>query len=106
MAAIAASAAGLTEAEARRRLAERGPVAPPATSRSTASIVRANVFTVFNAILLVLGVLALDRLAALVAPHATVVRDGAPRKVDVDDVVVGDLVRVQAGDQVVADGTL
>ncbi|MEX1358317.1 MAG: cation-transporting P-type ATPase, partial [Gaiellaceae bacterium] len=50
---------GLTEAEAQRRLAERGPVEPPATSRSTASIVRANVFTVFNAILLVMGVLTL-----------------------------------------------
>lgn len=49
---------------------------------------------------------ALDSLAALVAPKATVVRDGQPRDVPVGDVVVGDLVRVQAGDQVVADGTL
>jgi len=129
---------GLAEAEAERRLAERGPVEPPATSRSTASIVRANVFTVFNAILLVMGVLtlafaqwqdalflgiivanssigiaqelrakrALDRLAALVAPHATVVRDGEEREVEVEEVVVGDLVRLDAGDQVVADGTL
>ena len=49
---------------------------------------------------------ALDKLAALVAPRATVVRDGEPRDVPVDEVVVGDLVRVMAGDQVVADGTL
>jgi cation-transporting ATPase E len=49
---------------------------------------------------------ALDRLAALVAPHASVVRDGTPREVPVDEVVVGDLVRVMAGDQVTADGTL
>ena len=49
---------------------------------------------------------ALDKLAALVAPRATVVRDGSPREVPVDEVVVGDLVRVMAGDQVVADGTL
>jgi cation-transporting P-type ATPase E len=49
---------------------------------------------------------ALDRLAALVAPEATVVRDGADHKVPVSDVVVGDLVRLSAGDQVVADGTL
>jgi P-type E1-E2 ATPase len=129
---------GLTEAEAARRLAQRGPVEPPATSRSTASIVRANVLTVFNGILLVLGVLtlffadwrdalflaiivanssigiiqelrakhALDRLAALVAPHATVVRDGAARKVAVDEVLLDDLVRIEAGQQVVADGTL
>jgi cation-transporting P-type ATPase E len=132
------SAAGLTEAEAGRRLAERGPSTPPATSRSTASIVRANVLTPFNAILAVLGVLtlmfadwrdalflfiivansaigivqelrakrSLDRLAALVAPKATVVRDGEARDVAVEQVVRGDLVRVQAGDQVVADGAL
>jgi P-type E1-E2 ATPase len=130
--------AGLTEAEAERRLAERGPPEPPATSRSTASIVRANVFTVFNAILLAMGALtlafaqwqdalflaiivanssigiaqelrakrALDRLAALVAPQATVVRDGEERDVAVEEVVVGDLVRLEAGDQVVADGAL
>jgi cation-transporting ATPase E len=130
--------AGLTEEEAQRRLAERGPVEPPASSRSTASIVRANVFTVFNGILLALGLVtlvfgawqdalfltilvanssigiaqelrakrALDRLAALVAPRATVVRDGRPREVPVDQVVPGDLVRVKAGDQLVADGTL
>jgi cation-transporting P-type ATPase E len=129
---------GLTRAEAERRLAERGPIEPPATSRSTASIVRANVFTLFNAILLGLGILtlafgypqdalflgilianagigiaqelrakkALDKLAALVAPDATVVRDGQPHQVPVEGVVVGDLVRVQAGDQIVADGTL
>ena len=34
----------------------------------------------------------LDRLAALVAPKATVVRDGRPREVDVAEVVPGDLV--------------
>ena len=49
---------------------------------------------------------ALDRLAALVAPEAVVVRDGVDRSVPVDQVVVGDLVRVAAGDQIVADGTL
>ena len=131
-------AAGLTEEEAERRLAARGPIEPPPTSRSTASIVRANVFTVFNGILLVLGVLtlafadwrdalflaiivanssigivqelrakgALDRLAALVAPRATVVRDGEARVVPVEEVLPDDLVRIEAGDQVVADGTL
>jgi cation-transporting ATPase E len=129
-------AAGLTEAEARKRLAERGPSEPPQTSRSYASIVRANVLTLFNLILLVAGLLtlvfgawqdalflaillansgigilqevrakqALDRLAALVAPTATVVRDGSPRRAHVSELVPGDLVRVAAGDQVVADG--
>lgn len=112
--------------------------APPAGSRSYASIVRANVFTVFNLILLVagiatlafgewqdalfLGVLvsnsligitqevrakrALDRLESLVAPTANVVRDGEVAHLAVEDVVVGDLVRVGPGDQVVADGRL
>ena len=47
---------------------------------------------------------ALDRLAALVAPEAMVVRDGVQRRVPVEEVVVGDLVRIGAGDQVVADG--
>jgi len=127
---------GLTRAEAERRLAERGPLEPPQTSRSYASIVRANVLTVFNLILLFAGLVtlafgewqdalflvillansgigiaqevrakkALDRLAALVAPHASVVRDGDVERVDVDELLEGDLVRLQPGDQVVADG--
>ena len=49
---------------------------------------------------------ALDRLAALVAPEAVVVRDGRSRRLPVDQVVVGDLVQLAAGDQVVADGVL
>lgn len=131
-------AGGLTEAEAHRRLAMRGEVEGPATSRSWGSILRANLLTVFNITLVFFGVVtlifgdwrdalflaililnagigilqearakaSLDRLAALVAPRATVVRDGAPRQVAVHEVVEGDLVRVAAGDQVVADGRL
>ena len=127
---------GLTEAEAARRLAARGRVRPPATSRSYASIVRANTLTLFNLILasfgaltlafadwrdaLFLGVLlantsigivqevrakrTLDRLALLVAPYATVVRDGARRSVGPEALVKGDLVEVAAGDQLIADG--
>jgi P-type E1-E2 ATPase len=49
---------------------------------------------------------ALDRLAALVAPEAVVVRGRIDRRVGVDEVVVGDLVRLAAGDQVIADGTV
>lgn len=131
-------AAGLSREEAARRLAERGPLEAPATSRSYGSIVRANVFTVFNLILAVFGALtlvfadwrdalflgilvansaigitqevrakrALDRLAALVAPTATVIRAGEASRLGVASVVVGDLVRVEAGDQLVADGRL
>jgi cation-transporting P-type ATPase E len=136
--AVAHQRGGLSDAEARRRLVARPSSRRRDSSRSYASIVRANVFTVFNLILLVAGVAtllfgewqdalflgvlvsnsgigivqevrakrALDRLAALVAPTATVVRDGAERSVPAEDVVVGDLVRLAAGDQVVADGTL
>ena len=49
---------------------------------------------------------ALDRLAALVAPTATVVRDGRGRELPVEEVLVGDVVRLAPGDQVVADGEL
>jgi hypothetical protein len=56
-------AQGLSEQEAALRLAERPPFEPPASSRSYTSIVRANVFTVFN-----LGILELR--APRVAPNA------------------------------------
>jgi cation-transporting P-type ATPase E len=128
---------GLTAAEAGRRLAVR-PAESQGSSRSYASILRANLLTVFNLILLVagtatlvfgewqdalfLGVLAanstigiaqevrakraLDRLAALVAPTATVVRDGAEHEVRAEEVVDGDYVLLKPGDQVVADGVV
>src|SRR5437868_8918203 len=135
--ATTAAAAGLTQQEAERKLAAR-PSAPDGSSRSYTSIVAANVFTIFNLILLVAGVATLafgqaqdalflavlvgnsgigiaqevrakrtlDRLAALVAPTATVVRDGEPRRVAVEEVVEDDVVLLEAGDQVVADGIL
>jgi cation-transporting ATPase E/undecaprenyl-diphosphatase len=135
---VAEQPPGLSRVEAARRLAESGRRSVPRSSRSYASIVRANVFTVFNLILgvagaatlvfgewqdaLFLGVLvanatigtaqevrakrALDRLSAFIAPHATVVRDGEPSQVPVEEVVLDDLVRVGPGDQVVADGSL
>jgi cation-transporting P-type ATPase E len=129
---------GLTETEATRRLDARGKPPRQRSSRSYASIIRANTLNIPNGILFVFGVLtitfaswkdalflgilvsnvvigsfqeirskrALDRLAALVAPDAVVVRDGADRRVAVEEVVVGDAVRLAAGDQVVADGTV
>ena len=48
----------------------------------------------------------LDRLAVLVAPRARVVRDGEVRDVPGGEVVAGDLIRLEPGDQVVADGRL
>ena len=52
-------AAGLSSAEAARRRAERPPDEGPGTSRSWASILRANVFTVFNLVLVAAGVVTL-----------------------------------------------
>ena len=129
---------GLSESEAAARLTAQGEPSEPAASRSTSAIVRANLVTPFNAILLGLGLLTLvfgdwrdalflaiivtntgigiwqelrakrklDELAALVAPHAQVVRDGEPRSLHVSEIVVGDLIRLAPGDQVVADGSL
>jgi cation-transporting ATPase E len=127
----------LSSAEAARRLAQLGPLESP-TSRSTASIVVANVVTLFNAIIgvffiliLSLGLFAdaifgliaivnsaigirqelkaketLDQLALLVAPRAKAIRDGRVVELRADEVVPGDLVRVEPGDQLVADGTV
>ena len=129
---------GLSEAEAQRLLNRRGLIARAPSSRSYTSIVLANVFTVFNLILLLFGAVALtfgdprdalflgvlvsnsaigiiqearakrvlDRLARLIAPAATVLRDGRPRKVHIEEVVPGDFVQVEAGDGIVADGQL
>ena len=49
---------------------------------------------------------ALDRLSALVAPTAEVLRDGRTRRVASGAVVPGDLVLLAPGDQLVADGRL
>ncbi len=46
----------------------------------------------------------LDELAVLVAPHARVVRDGAVVNLLAEEIVPGDTVRVEPGDQLVADG--
>ena len=46
----------------------------------------------------------LDELAVLVAPHARVVRDGAVVELIAAEVVPGDVVRIEPGDQLVADG--
>ena len=126
---------GLSSAEAAERLRQLGPPERD-PSRSVRSIVRANVLTLFNGIILVFfililsqglwadalfGVIAivnsaigirqeikaketLDDLALLVAPQAEVVRDGQRLELHADDLVPGDVVRVEPGDQLIADG--
>ncbi|MGZ5307890.1 MAG: P-type ATPase, partial [Solirubrobacterales bacterium] len=126
---------GLSQKEAKKRLRKLG--APEErSSRSAASIIAGNVFTLFNAIIgvffilvLSLGLFAdalfgliaivnsyigirqemkakdvLDSLALLVAPRARVIRDGEIVELRGDHVVPGDAVRVEPGDQLVADG--
>jgi P-type E1-E2 ATPase len=46
----------------------------------------------------------LDELAVLVAPHAKVVRDGAVVSLLAEEIVPGDVIQVEPGDQLVADG--
>ena len=126
---------GLSSAEAAKRLRKLGSPRE-SSSRSTASIVAGNVFTLFNAIIgffgiliLSLGLLAdaaflgiaivnsyigirqelkakrtLEELAVLVAPHAKVMRDGQVVSLAAEEVVPGDVVAVEPGDQLVADG--
>jgi magnesium-transporting ATPase (P-type) len=46
----------------------------------------------------------LDNLALMVAPKAKAIRDGQPTELLADEVVPGDWIRVEPGDQLVADG--
>lgn len=46
----------------------------------------------------------LDKLAVLVAPHATVIRDGAEVSLLAEEIVPGDVIAIEPGDQLVADG--
>jgi cation-transporting ATPase E len=48
----------------------------------------------------------LDRIALLTRPTATVLRGGVARPLRTEDLVVGDLIELAAGDQVVLDGRL
>ena len=48
----------------------------------------------------------LDRLAVVTAPQARVVRDGEPRLVRPEDVVMDDVLELSAGDQLVVDGVM
>ncbi len=46
----------------------------------------------------------LDKIALLTRPQATVIRDGIEKTVDPSEIVLGDLIVVKAGDQIVVDG--
>ena len=48
----------------------------------------------------------LDRIALLTRPQATVIRDGREQRIDPAEIVVGDTLVVQPGDQILVDGPL
>ena len=130
---------GMTSAEVEQSRQEFGDnKLPSTTSRSMWAILRANVFTLFNLIVLacftllavlgrwqdaifgfaaiansVIGVWQeysakrqLDNLRVLHAPHAHVLRDGEVFDLDREDLVLGDIIQVRAGDQVPADAVV
>ena len=127
---------GLSSAEVAQRVRDgRTNEFRTRTSRSAGQILRANVFTILNAIITTALVLtlvfghwadalfgfvlvlntatgtlaeirakrALDRLSVLDAPVAHVVRDGHESDVEVGAIVLDDVLRLRAGEQVPAD---
>ncbi len=48
----------------------------------------------------------LDRIALLTRPQAVAIREGQERLIDPGDIVVGDLLVVRPGDQIVVDGSV
>jgi cation-transporting ATPase E len=131
--------AGLTSAEVTKRIAAgQTNAVKERTSRSITDILRANVFTRFNALMSVLAVAVLvvgspldalfglvmvinsaigiiqelhakrtlDKLAIMSAPMAHVMRDGQLKQLPIADVVLDDVLRLGAGDQVPADASL
>lgn len=128
---------GLSDAAvARQTQAGRTNTTDDQTSRSVSSILRANILTRFNAIVLVLTIVVvvvgslvdalfggvavinsaigifqelrakrtLDRLAILHAPVAHVVRNSKVRQVQLNEIVLNDVLKLQTGDQVPVDG--
>jgi cation-transporting ATPase E len=135
---INTSLSGLTEAEVNQRRSQGlGNKVPPPTGRTYAQIVRENIFTFINMVILTLaialvlfgrggdalvslGVISanvlvsvvqeirakrtLDHIALLTRPTAQVVREGLPRNVPPEELVVGDVLQANPGDQIVLDG--
>jgi cation-transporting ATPase E len=131
---------GLSEAEAvARRSQGLGNDVKFRTSRPYKQILFENVFTFFNIVLFILGLLLvllgkpteafittgvvftnvivatiqevrakrkLDHIALLTRPKAKVVREGVERAVDPAEIVLGDVLVVEPGDQVVVDGAI
>jgi cation-transporting P-type ATPase E len=48
----------------------------------------------------------LDKIALITRPHASVIREGREREIDPSKIVVGDVLVVRPGDQIVVDGSI
>jgi Mg2+-importing ATPase len=138
--ALGSSGAGLSEALARQRLAQRGP--HPASPRAQASAARLLLAQVRSPIVILLIVAALlslilgqtadaliilaiivasgmlgfwqeyraaiavEHLLGLIKIKATVLRDGLPREIALDEVVDGDIALLDAGTAIPGDGII
>jgi cation-transporting ATPase E len=130
---------GLTAAEVSERVA-RGEVnnVPDAPSRTISEIIRANLFTKFNALIgslfaivmatgeykdglfggvivanTLIGIIqelrakrTLDQLTVVNAPKVTAIRDGVANHLAVNALVLGDVMDLLPGQQIVADSTV
>lgn len=130
---------GLSAAEVAERVA-RGEIndVPDAPSRTISEIIRANLFTRFNALIgalfaivmacgayrdglfggvivanTLIGIIqelrakrTLDKLTVINAPKVTAIRDGKPEHMAVNALVLGDVLDLLPGQQVVADSTV
>jgi cation-transporting ATPase E len=128
---------GLTSKEVKQRVKE-GKVnrIPKAPSRTISQIIRANLFTRFNAINFVLaaviilagspknaifvgviivntmiGVIqevkakrTLEKLSVISMAHAKVLRDGVIKEITIEDIVLDDVIYLETGMQILADG--
>jgi len=131
---------GLSESEVlTRRQRGEGNDVEFKTSRSYGEILRENLFTLFNMVLISLGIALLllgkpiealittgtvlinvtvaviqevrakkklDQIALLTRPKATVIREGEENEIDPSQIVLGDVLVVGPGDQVVVDGVV
>ena len=112
---------GLTSAEAEQLLLSgQGNELPQEGTGSVKSIVISNVFTYFNGIFLLLAILntalgiaqqlyakkVLDKLALLDVSEYTVIRDGKDVKVPSGKLVLGDVIRLESGQQIPADAVV
>lgn len=128
---------GLTDSEVKERIRE-GKVnyIPKAPSRTFWQILRANLFTSFNAVNLILAVIVilagspknaifagviivntligiaqeirakgiLEKLSVISMAKTKVVRDGMVKEIAIDEIVLDDIMYLQSGEQILADG--